>query len=162
MKGKPVLLTELESEVHREPFVGQFEVGGEKLSIINYHSRTHNGSNDERFEIQQISKWIKKQSYENLIWAGDFNLEIDHDAFDDIKIQGFDALLHGEKTSLKRKCKEGMYLSSAEDNILFHLKTMKAYGKKVLDFVKLYHCEDVTWLRNSYSDHLPLVIGIDI
>lgn len=74
INGKARLLHELDGSVFREPYVGKFIFDNREIVLINYHSRTHNSTNNERIEIESISNSIIDQSFPNTIWVGDFNL----------------------------------------------------------------------------------------
>jgi hypothetical protein len=69
--------------------------------------------------------------------------------------------LHGEKTSLKKTCVDGNYLSRAEDNVLYKLTSLKYSDYSVLDFISKGDCEEVSWKRHSYSDHLGVVVRVE-
>ena len=156
----PVLISELSSKVEREPYLAKFRCKNEVLTILNYHACTHTKYYPERAEIAAITSWIKSHRAENIIWAGDMNLVIDDKAFDDILAFNCKSALHGEKTSLKKSCKSGEYLSRAEDNLIYSLRTLKYKGGGVLDFIQGQNCDDVSWIRNSYSDHLPVALKL--
>ena len=158
--GRPALISELASAVEREPFLMHFKVNGEVLTILNYHACTHTKAYPEPAEIAAISKWLANQSFANVVWAGDMNLVIDDQAFDQSKRQGYKSVLNGQKTSLKTKCKNGNYLSRAEDNILYKFSTLDFEGGTVLDFIKNGNCSDVSWKRTSLSDHIPIAIEV--
>lgn len=156
--GGPRLLSELTSYVEREPYFIQFKSNNKILTIINYHACTHKDDYPERKEINDISQWLIDKSYDNVIWAGDMNLEIDDIAFRPILQHGFKNVLNGEKTSLKKSCKNGNYLSRSEDNILYKMKDFKQKSAKVLDFIYDGPCDEVEWKWISYSDHLALEV----
>ena len=82
-------------------------------------------------------------------------------AFKSILSSGHSSVLSGEKTSLKTKCKDGKYLSRAEDNIIYKLATYDFFGGEVVDFVGNDNCEDVSWKRVSLSDHLGVEIILE-
>lgn len=158
--GKARLISELSNVVHREPFLAKFKFNGKSFSILSYHACTHKQNFPERAEIIHISQWISQQGFNNIIWAGDMNLVVDDRAFDLIKVFGFETVLNGEKTSLKKTCKKGNYLSRAEDNIFINLKDFIILDYKVIDFISNENCNDVSWKRNIYSDHLPIQLAI--
>ncbi|GLR15877.1 endonuclease/exonuclease/phosphatase family protein [Portibacter lacus] len=161
--GAPKLISSLSSIVEREPFLIQFKTKSkEVITLLNYHSCTHTKFYPERAEIKAISNWLLNQTFHNVIWCGDMNLVIDDIAFEKILSSGYTSVLSGQKTSLKMKCTEGNYLSRAEDNVLYNLSTLNYKGGKVLDFVSKGDCEDVTWKRTSYSDHLSIEIEVGI
>ena len=90
------------------------------------------------------------------------NLVITDSAFEEILSSGYKSALNGEKTSLKTKCKNGEYLSRAEDNIIYQLETLDYKTSNILDFVSKGDCRDVSWKRNSYSDHLGVEVNVGI
>ncbi|MEZ4907295.1 MAG: endonuclease/exonuclease/phosphatase family protein [Saprospiraceae bacterium] len=157
-RGK--LISELSSNVEREPFIAQFQIAEEIVTILNYHACTHDNSFPERNEILSISDWIVNNSSENIIFGGDMNLVRDDIAFNKLKSNGYKSVLKGEKTSLKRKCIDGKYHSRAEDNIFIKFSDFSVIEYKVIDFISNGDCNDVIWKRNSYSDHLPIQIII--
>jgi deoxyribonuclease-1-like protein len=152
--GSPRLIAELSNTVEREPYMIQFKVNTNVLTILNYHACTHTKDFPERQEIKAISTWLVSRKYENVVWAGDMNLQIDDEAFQSILKTGYKSVLRGEKTSLRKKCKAGEYLSNAEDNIL-HSNSIKVHWAKVIDFVA-NRCSEVEELQLKYSDHLPI------
>ncbi len=158
--GRPSLVSELATYVEREPYVARFNYQGEELVIVNYHACTHTNDYPERAEIQAITKWVATTTYTDIIWAGDMNLVIDDYAFDACKKDGFKSVLHGEKTSLKKTCVNGNYGSRAEDNVLYRLSELKMTGYSVVDFIKDGDCNDVSWKRTSYSDHMGVEIRV--
>lgn len=159
--GRPRLISELGTLVDREPYKIQFRTRkGEVLTLLNYHACTHKQHNPERAEIGAISDWLLSQPLENIIWCGDMNLVISDSAFKPILSAGFSAVLHGEKTSLKKTCKSGNYLSRAEDNVIYKLSTLDYQGGRVMDFVGDGDCGEVSWKRTSYSDHLGVEVKV--
>jgi len=154
------LIKELDQAVCREPAIAEFIIKDRKIAILNYHACTHNKSYPEREEIQSITQWLNKSNLDNVIWCGDMNLRIDDLAFKPAFDLGYSSVLNGQKTSLKMKCNEGDYLSRAEDNILYKLSTVKYIGGTVQDHIAKGDCNDVSWKRNSYSDHLPVIVEL--
>ena len=114
--GKGTLITELEACVYREPYRMKFKANGNQFTIINYHSRKH--SEQPEVEVNCISDYILNHKEENIILAGDFNLSIDHSVFNTLKENDYKACLNGDRTTLKRNCKDHNYLNHAIDNIL--------------------------------------------
>lgn len=157
--GGPKLLSDLSDLVEREPYFIQFKVDGKELNILNYHACTHDNTYPERAEVNAITRWIQNQNLSNLIWTGDFNLEVNDIGFDKLKSLGFIHALNGQKTSLKRSCSEGQYLSRAEDNIYYKCTDFTLTRPKVLDFI--HDCHEVAWKRDSYSDHLGVEVGVE-
>ena len=154
------LISELDHAVCREPAIAKFEVNGHNITILNYHACTHTKAYPERKEIYSITQWLNKSNLENVIWCGDMNLEIDDKGFFSVFQAGLQSALHGEKTSLKKSCQDGIYKNRAEDNILYKLNQLRLISSKVLDFVNEDNCKEVEWKWISYSDHLPIQITI--
>ena len=161
-RGRPTLIKEISSKVEREPFLAQFKLkNGEVVTLVNYHACTHKKHFPEREEISYISNWLIDQSFNNVIWLGDMNLVVDDIAFESILSSGYSSVLSGEKTSLKTKCKNGNYLSRAEDNIIYKFSSLNFSGGRVLDFIDGDKCTDVSWKRVSLSDHLGVEILLE-
>ena len=160
--GRPFLVSELASLVDREPFVIQLSPKDSEaeLTLINFHACTHKKHFPERQEIKHVSDWILRQGYSDPILMGDMNLVIDDKAFHKLLRNGYESVLHGDKTSLKTKCKDGVYLLRSEDNVLCKLKDFDFIKGKAIDFIKGSNCEEVAWKRVSYSDHLPVEFKI--
>ncbi len=159
--GGPRLLSELTSYVEREPYFIKLKHKNIVLEIVNYHACTHKETFPERSEIMAISQWLIKNKSKNVIWAGDMNLNINDMAFEYIIDDGYKSVLNGQKTSLKKKCKDGNYLSKGEDNILYKLADVNFKSANVLDFVKGKDCNFVSVLRDSYSDHLAVEVVLN-
>lgn len=162
LKKQIRLLKELDTQVCREPALALFVYKGNELRILNYHACTHKKHFPERKEIASITYWLEKMDFQDIIWCGDMNLVIDDIAFKDAFDNGFKSVLNGEKTSLKTSCKNGNYLSRAEDNILYKLQSLKYSNFSILDFIASGDCNDVSWKRTSYSDHLGVEIKVGI
>ncbi len=156
--GGPRLLSELTSHVEREPYHIKLLHNGKIIDIVNYHACTHRETFPERGEITAISQWLINQNSKNVIWAGDMNLNRSDIAFQGILSHGYISVLNGEKTSLKRTCNNGNYLSKGEDNVLHKLNDLKFRRARVLDFMADRDCNLVSELRDSYSDHFPVEV----
>ena len=159
--GGPRLISELSQSVEREPYMIQFKVNTKVLTVLNYHACTHTNDFPEREEIKAISSWLMENNKNNVVWAGDMNLEIDDIAFRPIIRYGFRNVLNGEKTSLKMSCKDRDYLSRSEDNILYKMNDHSVDDIRVIDFIKGEDCNLVSILRDSHSDHLPVEVFIN-
>lgn len=157
---EPFLISEVSTDVEREPYVAFFEFGSHTITIVNFHACTHKAHHPERIEIESISEWIIRKDYPNIVFLGDMNLKISDCAFDKIKT-GLKNAFDGQRTSLKEECKNGVYLSKAEDNILYSFNDFEFVDSHVIDFIGELNCESVTWKRESLSDHLPISISLN-
>jgi len=151
-KGKEGnLVKALDEKVDREPFLIEFFTADTSFFIMNYHAKSY--SKDPRAEVKYLLDYTqKKYANKKFILAGDFNLSQTEEVFNDFKQAGFKPVHLNEKTTLKRICKEGLYVNYPIDNI-FYTPKIKAVSKKVIDFVK--NCKNLKKSR-YISDHLPV------
>ena len=152
--GKAGLITDLEECVYREPYQVRFESKkGSKgaFTLLNYHSRKH--SEQPEIEMSCISDYMMNHKDENIILAGDFNLTIDHDVFDKLKASSYKSCLNGDRTTLKRLCKDGNYLNHAIDNMIYNPAENELMDCGTIDFVQ--GCDQLESMR-MLSDHLPV------
>ncbi|WP_405377492.1 endonuclease/exonuclease/phosphatase family protein [Nonlabens sp. Asnod3-A02] len=151
---KAKLITDLDECVYREPYQVKLESKkGSKgsFTLLNYHSRKH--SEQPEIEVSCINDYMINHKDENIILAGDFNLTIDHNVFDKIKNDSYKACLNGNRTTLKRLCKDGNYLNHAIDNIIYNAAKNELMDCGTIDFVK--ECGQLESMR-MLSDHLPV------
>lgn len=152
IKNRGKLIKELETLVDREPFMLDFYVLGQKLTLLNFHSRPHN-KNPEA-EITAITKFISMLPATSMIIAGDFNVNESHLVFNDLKSLGFKSAISKEKTTLKRLCNDFEYRNHPIDNIFYSPHFVKT-ASGVIDFVRT--CENLEQAR-KLSDHLPVYL----
>jgi deoxyribonuclease-1-like protein len=152
IQGKAFLDNELASVINREPYIAKFKSkkNGITFHIINFHART-NDEHPER-EIIHFKDYPERLETDQLIIAGDFNLNERHEVWDNLYQQGFKPSIRREKTTLKRKCASGDYLSHDIDNI-YYSKKLNQVNSGVVDFIQ--NCENLTAAR-LISDHLPV------
>jgi endonuclease/exonuclease/phosphatase family metal-dependent hydrolase len=161
LRGRPYLMTEVDPEVHREPYIGIFQAVNGSLTILNYHSRTHEDEREvEMEEIAAITQQLKQFEPSDILWLGDFNLSQQHPAFLAVKKLGYRPLFSEQKTTLKTTCKDGNYLSSEEDNIFYKPHQLKVLSTDVVDFMRNKDCHTLAEWRKIYSDHLPLEVRL--
>ena len=155
---KATLDTSLENVIEREPFLGEFEIAKnkEKLHFINIHARVYN--RNPEMEIAYFKYYFKKLGTANFIILGDFNLNENHTVWNPLYKLGFTAAIKKTPTSLKRKCKYGIYTNYPIDNIYFNTKFLKKVNANAIDFVG-----DCSNLLNSrkISDHLPVFLEFE-
>lgn len=145
------LVKELDEKVDREPFLIEFFTADTSFFIMNYHAKSY--SKDPRAEVKHLLDYVKaKYTNKKFILAGDFNLSQTEEVFNDFKLAGFKPVHLHKKTTLKRKCKQGLYVNYPIDNI-FHTTKINVISSKVIDFVK--SCKNLKKSR-QISDHLPV------
>lgn len=152
IQGRAYLDTELAPVVNREPYIAKFTLKqyGNMFHVVNFHSRKHDDLPE--LEIIHFKNYLDRLDTESLIIAGDFNLNERHKVWGNLYKQGFKSALKNQKTTLKRKCNRGNYLSHAIDNI-YHSKTFNQVNSGVVDFIQ--SCEKLADAR-LISDHLPV------
>lgn len=145
---------ELEKVCDREPFIAAFKAKGkeEPFYVINFHSRTYNNRPEE--EIIHFIDYPERLASNRILLAGDFNLSEKHDVWKPFYRRGFKNAIQNQRTTLKRKCKDGKYLNHPIDNIYYTNGITKVRAESV-DFVG--NCENLIRAR-EISDHLPVFI----
>lgn len=153
------LLTELEFEIYREPFIMKFKIknSNKVFQIINYHSRKY--TDDPKYEINILCNYIISSNDLNVIIAGDFNVETSDTIFKSLLNGNYIGTNNFHKTTLKRKCKNNSYLSRSIDNVFINKFYFNLLESKVIDFVK--NCDHLTEAR-KISDHLPILVEFEI
>jgi len=152
MLQRAQLDSELEDLCFREPFVAKFKQKGRDdfFYVMNYHSRKHNDKPEE--EIIHFIDYPSRLQTDKIIIAGDFNLNETHDVWRPFYRMGFRSALKNQKTTLKRNCKDEIYVNHPIDNFYFD-SGIKILSSGKIDFVK--SCENLDRAR-KISDHLPV------
>ena len=107
-----------------------------------------------KLEIVLFKDYQKRLNSDQVIIVGDFNLNERHKVWDSFYKAGYKSAVTNSKTTLKRKCKDGNYLSHAIDNIYFS-KQISFVNSGVVDYIKT--CENLVPAR-LVSDHLPVFL----
>ena len=156
--GRAYLDAELASFIHREPFIAQFKSKstGHNFHIINFHSRKHD--DNPELEIQYFKDYQNRLNTEKLLIAGDFNLNERHSVWDDFYKKGYKPAVKNSKTTLKRKCSSGKYLSHAIDNI-YVSKHIRFVNSGTIDYIQ--NCNNLIAAR-KISDHVPVFLEFSI
>jgi deoxyribonuclease-1-like protein len=168
---KAFLDKELEQKCIREPYIAKFKLkkgsepyiakfklkkGSEPFYVVNFHSRKHDDHLEE--EIIFFNEYPERLNSKRILIAGDFNLNEEHNVWSSLYQQGYKSALMRSKTTLKRKCKGGDYLSHDIDNI-YYSKGLKFFNSGVIDYVE--KCQNLKASR-SISDHLPVFMEFTI
>jgi deoxyribonuclease-1-like protein len=156
---KPFLDEKLKDTIYREPYIGKFKLKKDlnNFYVINYHSRKYNDNPEE--EIIFFDKYPKRLKSNNILIAGDFNLNEKHSVWNSLYELGFKSAIQDSPTTLKTKCKNGIYLNHSIDNIYFDNKNISTINSGRVDFVM--HCDNLEQAR-FLSDHLPVFLEFNI
>lgn len=150
IKNRGWLISELATQIDREPFLLNFYLEGKRFTIINFHSRPYN--KDPESEIIALSKFVVDSLKGPLLIAGDFNVDEKMPVFNTLKNSGYRTAITSQKTTLKWKCEGNQYLNHTIDNIFFSREIL-LIKSGTIDFVKF--CEGLEAAR-KLSDHLPV------
>jgi endonuclease/exonuclease/phosphatase family metal-dependent hydrolase len=156
--GRPYLDDVLASEIIREPFIANFKLksNNEAFVMVNFHSRKFN--DNPEMEIKHFSNYLERLNTDKLLIVGDFNLKENHNVWDALYKQGFKSAESEQKTTLKRKCPKGRYLSHAIDNI-YYSKSLNYSSSGVVDYIT--KCDNLKSAR-LISDHIPVYLEFTI
>ncbi|WP_340063490.1 endonuclease/exonuclease/phosphatase family protein [Ascidiimonas aurantiaca] len=152
IKNRGWLLSELEEQIDREPFLLDFYIYTKRLTILNYHSRRYDQNPES--EIKVLSHFIIGSLKTPLLLAGDFNVDEKNTVFDFLKDHGYKPAVSNQKTTLKRTCQREDYLNYPIDNIFYSDNIEKVEGG-IIDFVRF--CDRLEKSR-KLSDHLPVFL----
>lgn len=150
----PYLDSKLAMVCDREPYIALFKANNmtTPFYLVNFHSRRYNDQPEE--EIKHFIEYPERLQSNRVIIAGDFNLDENHEVWENFYAQGFKNAVAATKTTLKMKCKFGTYRNHAIDNIYATAGISYAQTGSV-DIVG--DCNQLKKAR-SLSDHLPIFI----
>ncbi|SFT76127.1 Endonuclease/Exonuclease/phosphatase family protein [Lishizhenia tianjinensis] len=152
--GTPRLLPYLDEACDREPYQGVFTLtnGRDTFAISTFHAVSE--KKKPELEVVHLLLIADSTKIQNLLICGDFNLDEDDVAWHPLYNKGFKNVLDDQPTSLKMRCKDGVYLNHEFDNFFWKGSEMKVKNGVVLDEVKT--CDGLEGFRDL-SDHLPIV-----
>ena len=150
----PFLDKELQDICYREPYIAAFKAktDSKPFYIVNFHSRKY--YDKPELEIVHFINYEERLESRNIIIAGDFNLSETYNVWEPFYDRGFKSALKNEATTLKTKCKNGVYTNHAIDNFYFS-SAIEMQKSGSIDFVK--NCDDLQSAR-LISDHLPIFL----
>ena len=149
--GKAWLEQKYHLEIDREPYFCTFQYEGKQFTVVNFHAITK--KRQPETEIKYFKFLPDEYPNLNLIFAGDFNAPQSHTVFNPLKKMGYQSILVGQKTSLKKECREDLCLASEFDNIFFNAATIKHLNSGVIHF---YKCFNSLQEARKISDHIPI------
>ena len=149
--GKAWLEQKYHLEIDREPYFCTFQYQGKEFTVVNFHAITKNRQPET--EIKYFKFLPAEYPDLNLIFAGDFNCPQSHTVFNPLKKMGYQSILIGQKTSLKKECREDLCLASEFDNMYFNTTKIRYINSGVIHFYKSF-----TTLKEArkISDHIPI------
>ena len=150
-KGIAWLEKKYSIEIDRESYYCTFSHNGKAFTLVNFHAITK--SKQPETEIKYF-KYLPMQYPElNLIFLGDFNCPQSHTVFNPLRKMKYKPSFVGQKTSLKRVCKNNNCLASEFDNIWFNTNSIQFFSSNVIHFYKDFENLDSA---REVSDHIPI------
>ena len=149
--GKAWLEKKYHLEIDREPYYCTFEAEGKQFTVVNFHAITKNRQPET--EIKYFKFLPDEYPDLNLLFVGDFNCPQSHTVFNPLKKMGYQSILVGQKTSLKKECKQDICLASEFDNMYYNSSKIMALKSGVVHFYKSFNSLQEA---KKISDHIPI------
>ena len=149
--GKAWLEQKYHLEIDREPYFCTFQYEDKQFTLVNFHAITKNRQPET--EIKYFKFLPNEYPKLNLIFAGDFNCPQSHTVFNPLKKMGYESVFIGQKTSLKKECKNENCLASEFDNIFYSSAKIKVLDSGVLHFYTNFNSLKEA---RTISDHIPI------
>ena len=157
--GQAWLESSLADPIDREPYLARFEhrQTGQRILVASLHAVP--SSKDPAREIALLDQLHRRYDADHVLLLGDFNLDEDDEAFDDLRRAGYRAVLDDQPTSLRRTRDPGPngHLASEYDNIFVESGPLHAAQGGVLDFTDRFSSLKEA---RSLSDHLPVFVDV--
>lgn len=143
----------LDSLIDREPFLARFEIEKKTILLANFHAVPRKKM--PWLEIAELDRLDKLYKKDNLIIAGDFNLEATNRAFNELRTHGFKAALYGIRTTIKMEQKKDEKFAHEYDNFIIEKAEFTILASGRIDFTA--HFPNLQEAR-KISDHLPVYV----
>ena len=157
--GRAWLEASLADSLDREPYLARFEhrKSGHTLLVASLHAVPT--SKDPEREVALLDRLHWQYEPDHVALVGDFNLDEDDDAFDELRTLGYTAVLDDQPTSLRRKRRGGAsgHLANEYDNIFHEAASFQGSQGGVLDFTSRFSSLKEA---RSLSDHLPVYADV--
>jgi endonuclease/exonuclease/phosphatase family metal-dependent hydrolase len=159
LMGRAWLEASLADSLDREPYLARFEhrESGHTLLVASLHA-VPTSKNPER-EIALLDRLHWQYETDHVVLVGDFNLDEDDAAFNELRGLGYASVLDDQPTSLRRERREGPngHLANEYDNIFYESTPLRTTGGGVLDFTPRFSSLKEA---RSLSDHLPVYADV--
>ncbi len=157
--GQAWLEPSLAEPIDREPYLARFEhrKTGQRLLVASLHA-VPSSKNPAR-EVALLDRLHREYEADHVVLLGDFNLDEDDAAFDDLRGLDYRAVLDDQPTSLGRTRDPGPngHLASEYDNIFVERGPLRPAHGGVLDFTGRFSSLKEA---RSLSDHLPVFVDV--
>jgi endonuclease/exonuclease/phosphatase family metal-dependent hydrolase len=157
--GQAWLEESLADVIDREPFCARFESRrtGQRVLIASLHAVPT--SKDPETEVAYLDDLHRRYASDHMVILGDFNLDEDDEAFDELRALGYGQALDDQPTSLRRKRRDGPlgHFANEYDNIFYEQSALQAARTGIMDFTRGF---DTLKEARYISDHVPLYIDV--
>ena len=157
--GRAWLEPSLADAMDREPYVARFEhrTTGQQFLVASLLAVPT--SKTPAHEIALLDRLHHQYEADHVLLLGDFNLDEDDAAFDELRGLGYRAALDDQPTSLRRKRDPGPqgHLANEYDNVFYETGPLRATRAGVLDFTNEFSSLKEA---RSLSDHLPVFMDV--
>jgi endonuclease/exonuclease/phosphatase family metal-dependent hydrolase len=157
--GRTWLEPSLSAPIDREPYLARFEQRstGRRFLVASLHAVPT--SKDPELEIALLDTLHHQYLDDHVIILGDFNLDEDDEAWDELRALGYAQVLDDQPTSLRRKRRDepNGHLANEYDNIFYESEPLRAARAGIVDFTTSF-----ATLREArrISDHLPVFMDV--
>jgi endonuclease/exonuclease/phosphatase family metal-dependent hydrolase len=158
--GRAWLEPSLADSIDREPYLARFEhrATGQRLLVASLHAVPR--AKDPEREVALLDRLHHQYEADHLVVLGDFNLDGDHPAFDELRRLGYAAVLKDQPTSLRRIRRDGPdgHLANEYDNIFVETGPLRSLRAGTHDFTDRFPSLKEA---RSLSDHLPVYAEVE-
>jgi endonuclease/exonuclease/phosphatase family metal-dependent hydrolase len=157
--GQAWLDPSLAAPIDREPYLARFEHRKTKQRLLVASLHAVPSSKNPAREVALLDRLHKRYEADHVVLLGDFNLDEDDAAFNDLRRLGYRAVLDDQPTSLGRTRDPGPngHLASEYDNIFVATGPLRAARGGVIDFTDRFSSLKEA---RSLSDHLPVFVDV--
>ena len=155
--GRAWLEAALADDLNREPYLARFETlqNRQQMLVASLHAVPR--AKRPADEIALLDELHRLYGDDHLLILGDFNLSQKHQAWDELKAAGYQPVIVDQKTSLRRKRKDGQHLANEYDNIFYEPAFLQVGASGVVDFTGEFR---TLKQARTISDHLPVFMEV--
>jgi len=155
--GRAWLEAALADDLDREPYLARFETlqNRQQMLVASLHAVPR--AKRPADEIALLDELHRLYGDDHLLILGDFNLSQKHQAWDELKAAGYQPVIVDQKTSLRRKRKDGQHLANEYDNIFYEPAFLQVGASGVVDFTGEFR---TLKQARTISDHLPVFMEV--
>jgi endonuclease/exonuclease/phosphatase family metal-dependent hydrolase len=157
--GRAWLEPTLADPIDREPYCARFEdrATGRQVLVASLHAVPT--SKDPEREVRLLDRLHAQYEADDVIVLGDFNLAEDDEAFDGLRRLGYAPVLRDQRTSLRRKRRDGPqgHLASEYDNIFYETAPLRSARAGIVDFTRSF---ETLRAARRISDHVPVYMDV--